>query len=928
MPTYDPFRRSEEEQQQIVLLARETGVLEGITSDHELTVAVYRLGSHCKNIRFLSLLGPNCTDAAAQLIAKKFTSLEGLDLAGTAVTETGVIAVVENIPSLLALDLWGTWLTSLAVKAIMAKLKFLETLRLEGSTLTDEEIMMIADNLPRLKSLRLGGAKAVTDVGVTAIATRLTDLERLGIGGTKVTDAGVRVIVEQLKKLKRLSLGGTRVTEVGVRLVIESLPKLERLDLEVTRLVRLPEEVKRTSSVAIIRQFLYEAGVYGTRLHEVKLVVLGRGRHGKTLLTKWLAPLHDQERDKPFVDGNPSTDSFEMRRFDLHVEPPKRASLAVLTRVNLFDFGGQPEMYSSHRFFLSDQRNVYIVVLNALKDERENRLDYWLRMAKRYGNGAPVIIVVTHCDGHGDADGKSGTRVLPVFDGSKVTALREKYGLSLIDAVDGYSNVTGQNLDRVRAAINQAIAQLDQVFEVSYPSSLLQLKNHMEDVQTHNRLRNGIEQFKTFWHLNDTFRQACESVGQAHRNQQDLWLKLLRDLGVVHWVGDRPGAKRDILGGLHDLIYRPNWVKGPIYRLLMSRECSDGHGVMSWHRFVNFQKIHQGLSEEDCRRIMALMEACGLCFQITKPAGRDEPQYLVVDHVLNRPEGHHPQGQWRAAENAGQVKELEFDFLPDHALVQLLGRWYTRRDPSVQFWKDQLVLQDRVEQPDWRVLLSMDADTRRIKLWFEPQGQQSETGWHIFYGGLLQELLNVLELQLAADRDPEAADSPGWREVESPEKGVGELRPLNEAEQRLIREVKEKISPLYEKPEYKRFEHEFDLCMKTTFAKYQSSRGPTQKQAYAWAYAYWWTCLQANGILWPIPPNDECLGMAWKMSDKTLTKMSFEQQNKKLASMTKAYERAFRKVHGDEIAENRTRREELSIQMRDLNQTHLKSTAQ
>ncbi len=77
-------------------------------------------------------------------------------------------------------------------------------------------------------------------------------------------------------------------------------------------------------------------------------------------------------------------------------------------KLRVWDFGGQNELHSSHRFFLGSQRCFYILVLAADRPANgessdSNRLNYWLRVIAEYGRRddgrrAPVLIVVTRSD--------------------------------------------------------------------------------------------------------------------------------------------------------------------------------------------------------------------------------------------------------------------------------------------------------------------------------------------------------------------------------------------------------------------------------------------------------------------------------------------------------------------------------------------------
>src|SRR5690606_19342222 len=72
-------------------------------------------------------------------------------------------------------------------------------------------------------------------------------------------------------------------------------------------------------------------------------------------------------------------------------------SAEVAARV--WDFGGQPNLHGSHRFFMTEQRCLYLLVLDATRSACDNRLLTWLRSIRhRAGGQAPVLAVLTKCD--------------------------------------------------------------------------------------------------------------------------------------------------------------------------------------------------------------------------------------------------------------------------------------------------------------------------------------------------------------------------------------------------------------------------------------------------------------------------------------------------------------------------------------------------
>ena len=54
-------------------------------------------------------------------------------------------------------------------------------------------------------------------------------------------------------------------------------------------------------------------------------------------------------------------------------------------------------MHATHQFFLN-HRSVYLLVLDSRQNERQSRIDYWLRLIASYGGDSPVIVVCNKAD--------------------------------------------------------------------------------------------------------------------------------------------------------------------------------------------------------------------------------------------------------------------------------------------------------------------------------------------------------------------------------------------------------------------------------------------------------------------------------------------------------------------------------------------------
>ncbi len=130
---------------------------------------------------------------------------------------------------------------------------------------------------------------------------------------------------------------------------------------------------------------------------DVKLIVLGNGRVGKTQICRRLRGrgLRSVTNRPPMASGSP---------------PPRSTTARTTTRLNIWDFGGQDLYHGTHALFLRTKRRLSPGLGD--RDRKRARyttiggtvfcnqpMSYWLAYVRHLaGTGSPVLIVQTRCD--------------------------------------------------------------------------------------------------------------------------------------------------------------------------------------------------------------------------------------------------------------------------------------------------------------------------------------------------------------------------------------------------------------------------------------------------------------------------------------------------------------------------------------------------
>jgi len=281
------------------------------------------------------------------------------------------------------------------------QLEWLEELMLgSGGGLVDPDrrncLAALPPLLPRLPRLRVLDCSC-TDLADLGPLAGLTALQSLGCWGTKVTDLAPLV---GLSALSRLDCQKAPISNFPEKLV-GSVALKELFVGPCPGLAEIPGEVftQRTFDNCLprLRAHLADLGAGAAPLRDLKVIVLGNGRTGKTQICRRL-------RGKPFEPDADSTHGITVTSVELAM--PQGHESAVL---NLWDFGGQDIYHGTHALFMRT-RAIFLLIWTPDTEDgahehhgivfRNRPLPYWLEYIRHLGSAAsPVVLVQNQCDG-------------------------------------------------------------------------------------------------------------------------------------------------------------------------------------------------------------------------------------------------------------------------------------------------------------------------------------------------------------------------------------------------------------------------------------------------------------------------------------------------------------------------------------------------
>jgi internalin A len=524
---------------------------------------------------------------------------------------------------------------------------------------------------------------------------QLFDLQVLFLNDNQLTT--LPPAIDHMINLQAIHLGGNQLTAVPFE--IGQLPNLQVLDISDNHITTLPTVMHRL-------QKLREHHLYGNplplpleilgnyanpgnfqvildtyfqascSLREAKLLLVGEGDVGKTaIINRLLHNRFSETRSKTVgvdihrweVDGEQLTvDSGQLAvgsEKSAGANAPENEQLPL--RVNIWDFGGQEIYHATHQFFLT-HRSLYLLVLDATKDEAANRLNYWLRHIQSFAGEAPILLVVNKTDLHRlSLDERS---------------LLLKY--PAIRAVLHLSCKSGDGLPVLRQAIEEALAALPHINDW-IPLTWFAVKEKLAALG---------KDFLPY----ENYEELCEAEGITHEAAQQTLARFLHDLGAaLHFHDDRR------LAGTH--VLNPEWVTGGIYAILNEPSLQD-RGIL---RLNDLDKIL------DRRRYPAhkhtfLLEIMGK-FELAVSLG-DGQGYLIPGLLPKE----RPVFDWPT--DAPVALEYRYAILPAAILSRLIARlhhhtWQPEYGQPVR-WRNGL----GVTRDGCRALIVADPEAARLTI--------------------------------------------------------------------------------------------------------------------------------------------------------------------------------------------------------------------
>jgi internalin A len=649
-------------------------------------------------------LGTNRFQADDIVALGELVNLESLSLFNN-MLESDAITHLVNLNSIKSLNLDANVIGSAgAVK--LSNLSTLVRLELQANNIGDEGAAALR-LLVRLEHLDLGGngigpdgAKAFSamsrlqflDLGPPLFQTSVTTANKIGTEGVKELSGLVELVT--------LDLGGNNITDISPLISLCNLREINlsecHLDNEVRAFWMLPslqEAILHDASLPGVPAEILSKDNYSDncldrlRAHfadlsgddvavsDVKLMILGNGRVGKTQISRRL-------RGETFDEAVPSTHGIQVSSvpFAPHV-------FDAPVTLKIWDFGGQDIYHGTHALFLKSRAIFPLVWTPRSEAEqvhthegftfRNQPLGYWLAYVRTFGGAqSPVFVIQSQCDRPEDErDPPLPPDALDGFGYKKVLHYSAKgdgvharghaaFEEALLDAVQWMRGSQGV------AKIGPGRATVKQELEAK-----LEAGQRLISYQSYLGLC-----------------AEAERAGKGRVSDPALLLDYLHNTGTVFY---RKGLFGD------QIILDQAWALDAVYSVFdrasqSFKKIERNHGRFRRSELAEWVWQKHGVPEQEL--FLSFMQQCGICFAIQKEdhAKRVEAEYIAPDLLPARSDDETQKRLKLAWDEASPDAEavLTFTLLPPGLMRALIAKIGSEAGLAAEYWRDGVCFYD------------------------------------------------------------------------------------------------------------------------------------------------------------------------------------------------------------------------------------------
>lgn len=418
-------------------------------------------------------------------------------------------------------------------------------------------------------------------------------------------------------------------------------------------------------------------------LNECKIILVGRGKVGKTSLQRRIV------NDLDFDPEEKETHGIRKVYWEDGVQSLKNENI----RVNFWDFGGQHIQQTLHQFFYSEN-TLYILVLDKREDESP---EDFLELIKAYASNAPVIIVYNNRKSLEDKS-TCNYDLEPNLNSTlynKYKNIRKVIGICAGQEED-------EGIESLRLYLKELIPTLEFI-NTAHPKNFIEIKQILMERTEENYI------------MYDEYQKICADYKLDKSELQEGLIKMLNDVGTVTYF------EVALMGSYY--ILNPDWVTTGIYQILLAQITNDKKGIITKgdvDKILKDKDLTYKYKPQETSFLMELMRQFSLCYSYD-----DQRKWLIPSALKGSPK----MNLRNFSEN--EEHRLYCYHFPDAMPMSVIHRFIARNiDHSYNedYWENGIV----VKHPDSETLLFAEADKRdkEIRLWIK--GEQIRDCWQFF----------------------------------------------------------------------------------------------------------------------------------------------------------------------------------------------------
>ena len=559
---------------------------------------------------------------------KELKQLAQIDFSRNQITE---ITSVKELRQLTHINFGNNQITDITP---IKELRHLAHINFWNNQITD--IMPIKE-LRQLTHINFGNNQITN---ITPIK-ELKQLAQIDFSDNEITDI---MPLKELKQLTQTCFGNNRIIDISP---IKELKQLTDISFWKNK---VPYPTDTLDDIEKLRAYFTDAEKGTTDKRQVKLIFLGDGCAGKSTL---LNHLKDTTHTPTPIPLNERTEGIET---DIWKDYFPNYT------INVWDFGGQDVLHSTHRLFLGE-RALYVLVWcrrdkkKCMADET-HPLTYWLDFIASYGSKSVVLLVENIIDNE-FSDDVTLKELVKRYESKDIKLIPTHHRIDVLNGT--------YQIKTFKDTIKYSIEELQDSYPLEdYPENWYTLEQRLTEEGNYEKFID--------------YKEYLKIANEENISDPEALLRHFAHTGLIGYYPDLS----------NHIILQMDWILEAMYACL---KLKDNPLKRTLGKLINkdFEKVWENYSPEERELFKAYMLKSDLLHKVNKELNR-EYEYLLPALFSNQSK--RDKIIW---EDKDQYTVVKFGFMFGAIMQQLQVRIlnYCHTEDEETFYKNYISFTDR-----------------------------------------------------------------------------------------------------------------------------------------------------------------------------------------------------------------------------------------